>query len=114
LIDLPGGIVEPDATLGGYLEMHSRPPAFGGSDGKAYSVAMYVDDEPDEKGRFGGALLFVCWDAEGDRPVGHLETDYLVFGRTREEVEAELGKLTLYEVKRKLEEAIARRTEEGL
>ncbi|GIW52886.1 MAG: hypothetical protein KatS3mg081_2241 [Gemmatimonadales bacterium] len=105
--------MEPDATLGGYLKLHSRPPAFGGSDGKAYSVAMYVDEEPDQTGRFGGALLFVCWEANGERPVGHLETDYLVFGRTREEVEAKLGELTLYEVKRKLEEAIARRAEES-
>jgi hypothetical protein len=105
--------MEPDATLGGYLRLHSRPPAFGGSDGKAYSVAMYVDDQPDEEGRLGGALLFVCWEASRERPVGHLETDYLVFGRTREEVEAQLGSLTLHEVKRKLEEAIARRSEEG-
>lgn len=103
--------MEPDATLGGYFKLHSRPPAFGGSDGKAYSVAIYVDDQPDEQGRFGGALLFVCWGADGERPVGHLETDYLIFGQSREEVEAKLGELTLHEVKRKLEEAIARQAE---
>lgn len=107
----PGRDLEPDATLGGYLRLHSRPPAFGGSDGKAYSVAMYVDDLPDEEGRFGGALLFVCWGEEGERATGHLETDYLVYGTTREEVEARLGEMTLHEVKRKLEEQIARRRE---
>ncbi len=70
-----------------------------------------MDDQPDEQGRFGGALLFVCWGADGERPVGHLETDYLVFGQTREEVAAKLGELTLHAVKERLEEAIARRGE---
>lgn len=96
-----------DATLGGYFRVHTRPPAFEGADGKAYSAAVYVDGEPDAHGRHGAALLFVRWSDDGDRPVGHLETEYLVFGATRAEAEARLGDLTLHEVKRHLDRVIA-------
>ncbi len=96
-----------DSTLGGYLEIHSRPPAFEGADGEPYSAAIFVDEEPDESGRFGAAVLFVRWSASGDRPVGHLETPYLVYGSTPEEADAGVRRLTLYEVKEQLDRAIA-------
>ena len=64
-----------EATLGGYMAQHGRAAAFGGSDGQAYSVGLYVDDEPDARGRFGAALLFVRWDAAGAAPAGHVETE---------------------------------------
>ena len=70
-------------TLGGYMAKHDRAAAFGGRDGQAYSVAMYVDDEPDEHGRFGAALLFVRWSPAGDRPSATSRTDMLAWGRTR-------------------------------
>ena len=38
-----------EATLGGYMAQHGRAAAFGGSDGHAYSVGLYVDDEPDQR-----------------------------------------------------------------
>ena len=69
-------------TLGGYMAKHERAAAFGGSDGQAYSVAIYVDDEPDVRGLYGAALLFVRWSPGGDRPVGHVETEPLAWGRT--------------------------------
>ena len=59
---------------------HERAAAFGGSDGQAYSVGLYVDEEPDERGRYGAALLFVRWSPAGDRPVGHVETEHLAWG----------------------------------
>lgn len=96
-----------DSTLGGYLEAHSRPPAFEGSDGAAYSAAVYVDDTPDEGGRYGGAVMFVRWAEGGDRPVGHLETAFLVFGDTPEAAAAAVRALSLYEVKAELDKAIA-------
>ena len=94
-------------TLGGYMVQHERAAAFTGSDGKAYSVALWIDDEPDERGRFGGALLFVRWTSAGDTTDGHLETDYLVFGRTADEARERLGALSLYDVKAHLDELIA-------
>jgi hypothetical protein len=103
-----------DSTFGGYVEVHERPPAFQGTDGAAYSAAIYVDDEPDPQGRYGAAILFVRWSDEGDRPVGHVETPYLGFGATQEEAAALVRALTLLEVKRQLDRAIRlRRTEDA-
>jgi hypothetical protein len=97
-----------DFTLGGYMAKHERAAAFGGSDGQAYSVAIYVDGEPDLRGLFGAALLFVRWSAGGERPVGHVETEALAWGRTEEEATERLKALSLYDVKAALDEAIAR------
>lgn len=86
--------------------MHARPPTFGGTDGRAYSVSTFVDDEPDALGRYGAALLFLQWAEGGDRPVGHLESDYLAFGRTAGEALAPVLALTLQEVKACLDRCI--------
>ncbi len=97
-----------DFTLGGYLATHERAPAFGGSDGAAYSVAMWIDDHPDPRGRYGGALLFIRWTPSGDTTTGHLESDYLAWGRTPDETRDRLGALSLYDVKSHLDQLIAR------
>jgi hypothetical protein len=97
-----------ELTLGGYMAKHERAAAFGGSDGHAYSVAIYVDDEPDLRGLYGAALLFVRWSTGGDRPVGHVETETLAWGRTAAEAEERLKALSLYDVKAALDESIAR------
>ena len=95
-------------TLGGYMRKHDRAAAFGGSDGQAYSVAVYVDEEPDVGSRYGASLLFVRWSPGGERPVGHVETEALAWGRTPEEASARIEALSLYDVKAALDEAIAR------
>jgi hypothetical protein len=95
-------------TLGGYMQKHDRAAAFGGSDGQAYSVAIYLEDEPDVRGLYGASLLFVRWSPGGDRPVGHVETEPLAWGRTAEEATERIGALSLYDVKAALDEAIAR------
>jgi hypothetical protein len=97
-----------ESTLGGYQQLHGRPPAFGGSDGRAYSVSPLVDDDPDDRGRYGAALLFVRWKTDGDRPDGHLETGYLVDGSTPEAALAPLLAMPLREVKQHLDRCIAR------
>ena len=97
-----------ELTLGGYMDKHDRAAAFGGSDGQAYSVAIYVEEEPDERDRFGAALLFVRWSPAGDRPVGHVETETLAWGHHEAEAAERLGVLSLYDVKAALDEAIAR------
>lgn len=89
------------------MQKHERAAAFGGSDGAAYSVAIYVEDEPDTRGLYGAALLFVRWSPAGDRPVGHLESETLAWGKTPDEAEARLQSLSLYDVKAALDEAIA-------
>jgi hypothetical protein len=97
-----------ELTLGGYMAKHERAAAFGGSDGQAYSVAIYVDDEPDVRGLYGAALLFVRWSPGGERPVGHVETETLAWGRTEKEATERPEALSLSDVKAALDEAIAR------
>ncbi|HUR94380.1 MAG TPA: hypothetical protein VMY76_07340 [Gemmatimonadales bacterium] len=97
-----------ELTLGGYMAKHERAAAFGGSDGQAYSVAIYVDEEPDLRGLFGAALLFVRWSVGGERPVGHVESETLAWARTEDEAAERLRALSLYDVKAALDEAIAR------
>jgi hypothetical protein len=93
------------------MEKHDRggalplPPP---RDGRAYSVAIYVEEAPDTRGLFGAALLFVRWSDAGDRPVGHVETEVLIWGRTPEEAADRLKALSLYDVKAALDEAIDR------
>jgi hypothetical protein len=90
------------------MAKHERAAAFGGSDGRAYSVAIYIEDEPDLRGLYGASLLFVRGSPAGDRPVGHVESDVLAWGRTPDEATERLGALSLYDVKAALDEAIAR------
>ena len=96
-----------DGTLGGYQRMHQRAPAFSGSDGRAYSVSTFVDDDPDPAGRYGAALLFIRWSEGGEKPDGHLETDYLAFGPTADAALEPVLALTLQEVKVHLDRCIA-------
>jgi len=91
------------------MRKHDRAAAFTGSDGRPYSVGILVDEQPDARGRIGAALVFVCWSQAGDRPVGHVETDYLAWGATAAEAEARIGTLSLFDVKEELDRAIARR-----
>lgn len=97
-----------EITLGGYMAKHDRAAAFSGSDGQPYSVAIYLEDEPDERGRYGASLLFVRWSNAGDRPVGHVETDVLAWGSTPADAEERVKGLSLYDVKAALDEAISR------
>jgi hypothetical protein len=94
------------------MARHDRAAAFTGSDGRPYSVGLWVDDAVDTRGRYGAALVFVCWSNSGDRPTGHVETDYLAWGQTREEAEARLKTLSLFDVKAALDDAIASRPAE--
>jgi hypothetical protein len=96
-----------EVTLGGYMAKHERAAAFTGSDGQPYSVGIYLADEPDARGLSGAALLFVRWSPAGDRPVGHVETDTLAWGKSPEEADQRIKLLSLYDVKAALDEAIA-------
>jgi hypothetical protein len=97
-----------DDTLGGYQKVHGRPPAFEGSDGHAYSAGLFSDDDADAAGQYGASLLFIRWSAD-QQPDGHLESDYIARAADPAAAEAEVGRLTLMEVKEMLDELIARR-----
>ena len=47
-----------DETLSGYQAVHGRAPAFEGTDGRAYSVGVFSDDDPGADGRFGASLRY--------------------------------------------------------
>jgi hypothetical protein len=97
-----------EVTLAGYMATHERAAAFGGSDGHAYSVGVFVEDEPDARGLYAASLLFVRWASAGDRPIGHVESAVLARGRTPAEASERIGALSLFDVKAALDEAIAR------
>jgi len=103
--------IDTEVTLGGYMAKHERAAAFAGCDGHAYSCAIMVDEAPDGRGLVGASLLFVRWDEAGTHPTGHAETEYLAWGRTREEAEQRLASFSLYDVKAALDEAIRARPE---
>lgn len=96
----------PDGTLGGYLSLHRRPPAFLGSDGYPYTVSMETEKTPNLLAPFCAYLVFPRWAPTGAGILGHLETPTLRECRSRQEAEAFLGSLTLRQVQALLEEAL--------
>jgi len=99
----------PEATLGGYLRVHGRPPGFEGADGEPYTVSLEVEKTPNLAAPHEGYLVFPRWAAAGLGVVGHVETPVLCRGKTREIVLQELGAITLQRVKELLDDAIRRR-----
>ena len=95
-----------DETLSGYVSVHGRPPGFEGSDRRAYSVAVFSDDDPGPDGRYGAALIFIRW-SPSNAPEGHLESGYLAFNADPAAAEAEVGRLPLADVKQILDALIA-------
>jgi len=98
-----------DGTLGGYLRLHDRPPAFEGADGHPYTVSIEVERTGNLRAPCAGYLVFPRWAQSGVGIVGHVETPTLVESRTEGDARDRLGALTLEEVQRMLEDALARR-----
>ena len=96
----------PDATLGGYLKVHDRPPAFEGSDGQPYTVSIEIESVSSLVAPYVVYLVFPRWAETGLGIVGHVETPVLGEGKGRDEVQSQAEELPLGEVKRLLDEAI--------
>lgn len=103
-----------DATLGGYLGEHERPPSFEGRDGGSYTVELMTEPVGGVGGVGGGTaeagpwrayLLFVRW--RGTEPVGHLESGYLSEGTSEREVREAVERMTLHAVKALLDDLIS-------
>ena len=96
-------------TLGGYMQKHERAAAFGGSDGQAYSVAIYVDEEPDVRG---SAMARRCSSCAGPRRGPAARAMWRPRpspgARPRRRPSPGCEALSLYDVKAALDEAIAR------
>jgi hypothetical protein len=98
--------VPDEATLGGYIAVHQRPPAFEGVDGQPYSVEIVIDETGDAAAPVGAYLFFVRWSAQA--VAGHLETEYLVRGMNESAVRDALGRMQLLTVKATLDAVIRR------
>lgn len=111
----PGGPgeCEDDRTLGGYLEVHSRPPAFEACDGQPYTVSIETERTGDLKAPVAGYLVFPKWAETGLGIVGHVESPLLWRGTTRDEVVAQAGAVALGDVQRLLNEAVVARAGVG-
>lgn len=104
---------EDDRTLGGYLEVHSRPPAFEACDGQPYTVSIETERSADLRAPVAGYLVFPRWAETGLGIVGHVESPLLWRGPSRDAVVAAAGAVTLHEVQRLLNEAVVARAAEG-
>lgn len=94
-----------DATLGGYLHEHERPPAFRASDGSSYTVEILAEPlEAEEGGGWGAYLFFLRW--QGPAAVGHVETDFLARSKDEGPARAAVERLTLHEVKALLDDLV--------
>jgi hypothetical protein len=87
-----------DATFGGYLREHERPPAFMGRDGDSYTAEIIAEPEDSDPNVVWFAyLFFLRW--RGNEPVGHVESEVLAEAEGETEVRSALEALTLHEVK---------------
>ncbi|MEP7382053.1 MAG: hypothetical protein ABI910_10225 [Gemmatimonadota bacterium] len=94
-------------TIGGYMKAHARPAAFEGSDGLSYSVAIETDATGDAVRPYAAYFLFLRWRRIGAQGVdGHLESEYLCHGPTREGAREALGTWSLSDVRAQLEQQI--------
>lgn len=99
----------PDATLGGYLSVHDRPPAFEGSDGQPYTVSIEIETVANLLAPYVAYLVFPRWAETGLGIVGHVETPVLYEGKGQDEVRGRAEALSLGDVKRLLDSAILER-----
>ena len=100
-----------DATLGGYMRVHSRPPAFEGEDGQPYTVSIETERTANLRAPWGAYLVFPKWAETGLGVVGHVETPPLWEGRDEQEAARRAGETPLARVKELLDEAIRRKRE---
>ena len=101
-----------DATLGGYLRVHDRPPAFEGVDGQPYTVSIETERTPNLAAPWIGYLVFPKWAETGLGITGHVESPPLWDGQSKEAVLRKIGETPLLEVKDLLDRAILKRREE--
>ena len=97
-------------TVGGYVAVHGRPPAFEGTDGLSYSVEIVAAPTGDAAAPFGAFLLFVQWARVGSAsPMGHLETAFLAESDSEADAVEIVGAYSLSQARAALQKLIAER-----
>jgi hypothetical protein len=107
--ELKGSQVAADLTLGGYIELHERPPAFEGVDGQPYTVDVETEATNDPERPFVAFFVFIRWAATGAGIMQHVESEDVAHGATDAEARTAALELSLYEVKAELDAAIERK-----
>jgi hypothetical protein len=97
-----------ESTLGGYLAIHGRSPGFTGRDDMPYTVAIESERPEDAEGAWVAYLVFLRWAENSTAIMGHLDSEDLSRGPTEEAARQSVGRLSLLDVKRLLDEAIDR------
>ena len=105
-------MADDDVTLGGYMRVHNRPPAFDGPDGHPYTVSLETEKTGDLRAPVAGFLVFPRWAENGVGIIGHVETPTLCRAASADHAKAELEALTLISVQQELHDAIARREDD--
>jgi hypothetical protein len=106
------GDADRDVTLGGYIEKHSRVPAFEGADGQPYTVDVDVEEDAARTaGPWAAFLVFIRWAATGAGIMDHVESRDVAYGSTEADARRGALELSLYEIKAELDAAIERRRE---
>jgi len=85
------------------MAVHARPAAFDGVDGFSYSVDIMTDETGDAGAPWGAYLLFVKWGRGEPQVAGHLETGFLITGKSEVVVRRDLGAMPLASVKATLD-----------
>jgi hypothetical protein len=98
-----------DMTLGGYIDVHDRVPAFEGSDGQPYTVDVDAEETGRQDQRFAAFLVFIRWAATGAGIMDHVESGDVAYGDDEAAARQAAMDLSLYEVKAELDAAIERR-----
>ena len=100
-----------DTTLGGYPAVHGRAPAFEGSDGEPYTVAIEAERAEGGDG-WVSYLVFLRWSANGSAVMGHIETGDLERGDTEQQARHQLEAYPLNRVREVLDAEIRRRIDD--
>lgn len=101
-----------DLTLGGYVQLHNRPPAFEGCDGQPYTVDLDVEPTGAADRPYAAFLVFLRWAETGAGIMTHTESGDVAFGETPDAARSRALELTLYEIKAELDAAIQRKQSE--
>ncbi len=101
-----------DGTLGGYVSVHNRPPAFEGVDGHPYTVSIETERLPELRDPIGAFLVFPRWALTGLGIIGHVESTILWRGPTVSDAVGKAESTPLADAQRILNELIVARAQE--
>ena len=98
-----------EATVAGYFAIHGRSPAFEGTDGLPYTVAIESEAAEGDDCAWVAYFVFLRWAENSTAIMGHLESEDLARGPSEATARESLGRMTLLEAKAVLDRLIDKR-----